>query len=348
MSIDLTPGFNLHGYAGGGIPFISKGNGTSGKSTGTGTDVGDQALAKAKNTPAKVADNTTSTGDTPANLGSSVGSTGNGATAADIAYLDSQAGNLRDLLARSQGTLDQGLTGLGDSYNKSVSDADLQRSRALQDYDTQDQQTNTAKDTALNSVNTNARTLADSLRRTLGLAGGSDSSAYQLAAPQAVARQASTQRNGVLNDYSSNEQAIGIAKTRASEDFDTLLSNLAGQRNQKESALRSGVLQNDQDINKQLADVAAQRASATGVGYAGTLAAQQPYSTAISNSQNSIDSLFNQFRTPTFDITPVNTDAAATKDYTVNSGDIGTDQSQTQDPNSTLSYYLKKQQDQTA
>lgn len=344
LPFDPTPGFNLGKTKG--VTGAIQASGTT-TPLGQGNTAG-SSVANKTNTPTKkVADNGVT--ETPTDLGDGTGGGSNGYNPADIAYLDSQANSLRDMLSRSGVSLDQGLTGINDSFNKEVGNANTQRSRVLQDYGVQDEATNRAKDTALGGVDTNARTLADSLRRTLGLAGGSDSSAYQLAAPQAVARQASTQRNGVLNDFSENEQSITTAKDRASEDFQTLLDNLAEQRKQKESSLRGGVLQNEQSINKSLAEIAAQKAAASGTGYAGSMAAQAPYSAAISSNQGAIDELFNKFRTPTFDVKPISAEAAPLKDYTVNSAEIGTPSSQAQDPSATFSNYLRKlQQEQIA
>jgi hypothetical protein len=64
--------------------------------------------------------------------GGSVG--GGGATGynpADLAYLDNQAGLLRQMLGRTGNTLNQGLANLTDSYNREVGVANQRRSRAL-------------------------------------------------------------------------------------------------------------------------------------------------------------------------------------------------------------------------
>lgn len=301
--------------------------------------------AGSSNVPQKA---TTPNTENPANPGGGSGSNSSG-DAATAAYYDSQANTLRGLLGRSQNTLDQGLTNLSDSYNKQVNDANQQRSRALEDYGIQSENSAHAKDQALGQVDTNARTLNDSLRRMLGQASGSDSSAYQYAAPNAVAREASGDRNKTLDAYSENDRNIGLAQKRATEDFQSLLDNLAAQRGQKESDLRSGVLQSEQDVNSQLADVAAKKAALTGSSYASTLAAQQPYQQAISDRQASIDALFNQFRNPTYDVKPVDVQTPTLRDYVVNSAGINSGSSAaSQDPSQTYGYYLKKNQDQQA
>src|SRR5687767_3406550 len=121
--------------------------------------------------------------ETPPTLSGTGSGGGSSYNPADLAYLDSQSGHLRDMLGRSQVALNQGLTGLDDSYNREVGSANQQRSRALENYGVQREDSTRAKQEAVGQVDTNARVLNDSLRRILGMAAGSDSSAYQYAAP---------------------------------------------------------------------------------------------------------------------------------------------------------------------
>ncbi len=264
---------------------------------------------------------------------------------ADTAYLDTQANSLRGLLGRTNTGLDQGLQNLNSTYDQHVNQQNLNRTRALEDYNTQDQLNTQHQQNAFGQVDSNSRNLNNSLRRTLGLAGAADSSAAQELFPSLVAQNASGQRNDVLQTDANNQAQIGTARTRASQDFATLLDNLKSQRDTQEGSLRQGVLSNQQQINGQLSQIAAQRAQAQGLGYSGTLAAINPYQSAISSEQGSIDGLFNQFNHPNFNVTPVNPQQVSLKDYLVNSTKLGTQNAQSQDPNQTLSYYLNKNKD---
>src|ERR1044072_3267701 len=224
--------------------------------------------------------------------GAGGGSAAGGTNSADeLAYYDSQQNQLRDLLGRTQNTLNQGITNLTDSYNREVSGANQKRSRALEDFQIQREDTTRDKQTALGKVDTNARTLNDSLRRILGQASGSDSSAYQYAAPNAVAREASGKRNSVLSDYAENDRNISLSEKRATDDFQSLLDDLARQRGERERDLRTGVLESEQDLNAKLADVAGRRASAAGGGFASIRAAQSPYESATNDRRAQIDHL---------------------------------------------------------
>lgn len=267
-------------------------------------------------------------------------------TGAELAYYDNQSSLLRDMLSRTQTALNQGLTGLSDSYNREVGGANTQRSRALENYDVQRQDTTRAKQEALGQVDTNARVLNDSLKRILGMASGSDSSAYNIAAPNAVARQASGERGEVLSDHAENDRNIALAEKRATEDFASLLEDLSRQRGQREQELRSGVLEQEQGINRNLADVAAEKARAQGLGYGAAMAMQQPYAAAVNERQGQLDSLFERFRSPTLTARPVEVQTPQLRDYMVDRAGINATAQGGQQQYTPYSNFLRKPDDE--
>lgn len=263
----------------------------------------------------------------------------------DLAYLDDQESQLKRLLKSAGNTLDSGLTNLSDSYNKEVGGANARRSRTLEDFGIQREDDTRDKSSALGKVDTNARTLNDSLRRILGMASGSGSSAYKYAAPNAVARQASAQRTGVLGDYAENDRNITLSENRAKTDFESLLEDLANQRKQQESDLRGGVLEREQGINSDLANVAAERAKLLGGGYAETRLAQAPFREAINSRQSQLDSLFERFRSPTLTPKPVNVQTPNLRDYMVDRAGINANR-QSQSQYSPYMNFLRPKQDE--
>ena len=251
------------------------------------------------------------------------GSGGSGASAADLAYLADQESLLRGILATTLQRQNEGMTQIGDDYTKESNAANLSRSRALENYGLQREDTSRGKETALGKVDTNARTLAQSVRQRIGLASGSGSSAYQLTAPSAVARDASLERSGVQEDFGTNFRNLGLAEKRATEDFDSLLGDLSAQRASKEKGLREGILTQEQGIQGSLADIARQRVAAQGGSYDAVRAASAPYQTQIADRQAQIDGLFSQYRTP-YTVKDVNVQTPELKNYTVDRQAIGT------------------------
>lgn len=267
-------------------------------------------------------------------------------SAEDLAYIDDQIAQLTGQKARIGAGLQTGLTGLEDSYNKNLSEQNLNRSRALEDFDMKTEDTTRNKNAAIGRVNTNARVLSDSLRRRLGMAGGSDSSAYNITAPGAVARDASADRTGVVEDFGVNFRNLDVAKKRADTDFASLLEDLSAQRRNSERGLRQGILEQENQVDTSLADAARQRAGLLGGGYNAAKLASAGYETGINNRNSQIDSLFSQYRNP-YTIKPVDVQKVNLRDYLVDKAAIQTNQqNNTQDPYAPYSPTIQKQDDE--
>ena len=276
------------------------------------------------------------------------GSAGGGAASsynpADIAYLDDQRARLEAQQRSADTALNNGLTQLQDSYNKEVSGANSRRSQALADLNTKREDTTRAKDSAITRVNDNARTLAEGLRRRLGLASGSGSSAYQFAAPGAVSTEASKNRSGVLENFGMNFRDLDTTEQRQKSQFEELLADIEAQRKSRESDFRSGILEKKNQIDNSLSEVARQKALTLGGGYAQAKAAMQPYSSAIDSRQAEIDNLFSKFRTP-YSIKAIDTSAPSLRDYMVDRANIKAQQPGPQDPTAAYNdpFNIKKQ-----
>lgn len=260
--------------------------------------------------------------------------------ASDLAYLDDQDNSLKGQLASAQTGLSQGLQQLDDSYNENVGRTNEDQATADTGFNTNRTDTTKDKLTAVDSANSNSNTLSNSIRRILGLAAGSNSSAFQVAAPKLLATDLTAKRQGINDTYTKNYGAIDSAETASDTKFARALQDLSDQKKQKESGLQSGVDQQVQSINQQLGQNALSRAQINGAGYAGTKAAIAPYSQAIADRQTAIDNLFSTYRTPytLSDTTPV---AANTSSYTVDPTTLGTTTTDTSGGDGTDSPYLQ-------
>lgn len=236
--------------------------------------------------------------------------------AADLAYLDDQEGLLKGMLGSAGKTLNDGITQINDSYNKETGRTNAAKSQAEADYGVKREDTTRGKQAAVGQVNSGARTLADSVRRMLGMASGTNSSAFKEAAPNLIARDATQKRSGVVETFGKNFRDIDSAETQTMSSFKDYLDDLVEQRNQKESGLRSGVLQQEQQINQSLGQIARDRANIQGGGYTAMRAASAPYQAEVSARQQQLDGLFEKFRTP-FQTKDVAVAAPTLADYTV-------------------------------
>lgn len=225
---------------------------------------------------------------------SSGGSTGGtSSNQQDLDYLNNQSSLYDRLLQSLKSTESSGLQKLDQSKIEAENKAKLQQERALRDFSVKREDTTRAKQNALGQVDTNARTLSDSMRRIIGMAAGSGASA-NLAANSAVARQASQQRNNVMSGYAANDRDLSTAENDTNVDFESLLQDIANQRKQKEEEFRAGLAQQEQGIVQSQGEIAAERARLQG---GNTLSAMKPYQDRYFGLQTNIDQLPAQFAT---------------------------------------------------
>lgn len=235
--------------------------------------------------------------------------------APQIASIDAQTSGLQNNLGYADTQEQQGLQNLQDQFNQQKSSANQNHSRALQDFQTQGQNDNNNYQQAIDQVNTKARTLADSVRQMLGNASGSGSSAYQLTAPGAVARQANLQNQTINDTFGQNFGALKTAQDREGQDYNNLLTSLQDQFTKGQNGLKTGIEQTKQAINGQLADLAAQRAAYLGGNIQAAQSAAQPYQNAANTSQSAIDQIAAQYHSPFASVTPVQVAAPSLRDY---------------------------------
>jgi len=198
--------------------------------------------------------------------------------------LDDQESTLRKLLGSVGTQKTQGLEKLAGSYNTEKLAGENQYGQQFEDNTRQ-------KLGALNKVDTNARTAANSLRRLLGLSGSANQSALKFAAPNAIARVASQERGDQIENFGLNDRNITNAKQ-------TFLDDLLAKKNERESEFLKGILAQEQSLNSDLADIGGRRAQNNGGDYAAVRAARSPFQATIDTKQAEIDSLFNKYNTP--------------------------------------------------
>lgn len=287
----------------------------------------------------------TNTGTRDITTGRSYG-TGEGAQAApaydanELRALDQQKSLYERLLESAKGTLAAGLNSLADSYNLNLNRTNQDRSRALQNYSDQRNEVETSREKALNNVGDNSRTARNSLMRVLGMASGGGS-AFDMA-DSAVAREATKNRSNVLDSYTSNVTNLGKAEEDAKTQFQRILEDLGTQKKSREGELRSGVLTQQQTIEAQLAQLAADRARLLG---GDQFAAAEPYRQNYLNYQNQIDQIPGQFRTAV-DYNPASLQQPTLKDYLVDRASIGGQAQGQQTQYSPYANFLRKQQDE--
>jgi hypothetical protein len=263
----------------------------------------------------------------------------------DLAYLNDQENSLRGLFGEADNAFRQGQQGIADEFGRAEQRKKEDQARANRDYNLKETTTTTAKTSSLGKVNDNARNLANSVRRRLALSGGTSSSAYQEAAPAAVAAEATRDRTGVMENYGANFNAIKTARDDAKSQFERMFEDLRLQRSGREQALQQGVLQNKNDVEQKLSALAQERAKLLGGGYQAQRVAQQPYLDALNSRKGEINSLADRYRNP---FTPQEVKVAnpSLRDYMVENAGITPEQQQEVTYNDYLNKLKKQDEEQ--
>ena len=245
-----------------------------------------------------------------------------GIESANAAY-DTQLGSLRGMLGQVGTTREQGLQQMSDSYN-------TEKQQGLQKYGQQRDDNSQNRLKALDGVATKARTGFNSLRSLLGLSGSANQSAAGVAS-NAVARQASQDRQGQIDTYGRNERDITNAETG-------FVTSLDMQRKERERNFLQGLLEQENDINSKIGDVEMRKAQINGSNYQQMLNAYAPYQSAIDSTQSKINGLYDQYKTP------FNAEAklAQTSQFNIDPTAIKAEQQGGQSEYSPFSQFLRK------
>ena len=234
----------------------------------------------------------------------------------DLAYIDGQLAALNNQYGRLDTTERNSLDAVEQRYNQQLGETNQARGRAIEDFNTKFQVSDQGRQKSLGQVETNARTLADSLRRRIGMASGSGSSAYQVTAPGAVAQQASDQRANVLDDYSQNFLALDRDKKRAEEDFNKALTELNNWKSESTMGVKNDIGLKRNEITEAQSRAAGERAKLMNGGYAGIRSAMAPYEQQINERNSFLDGLYDKYASK-YQAKPVQVANTQLRDYAV-------------------------------
>jgi hypothetical protein len=240
-----------------------------------------------------------------------------------VAYWNDNIGSLQRLLDSSNTQRGQGIENINNSFNRNLDSINGQESRTLRDYGIKEQDTQTARQDNLQKIGSQARQGNEGLQRLFQLSGAGVSSASQMVAPNAVARDASGKRASTLNTFGKNMRDIDTARTDAKEQFSSSRTDLESQKRQKEQSFIEGILNLQNDLNSKLSNAVTQRGIAQGGTYSGLAGARAQYDGAIRDNQGKIDGLFNQYRDPAFSVRQVQAKVPNLAQYTADPTAIG-------------------------
>jgi hypothetical protein len=264
-----------------------------------------------------------------------------GYTAADITYLQGIKRDYEDQLARLGTTQEQGNKRIADEYGRELDSANVSKANQLNAYGENRQQQTGIKGKNYSQINNAANKGYNSLASILGRASGTGSSAFQQLLPNLIGKDVFSKRTAANNVYGENVRGIDQAEKGYLTSFDELLDDLKRQKDDNERQLLTGVNETRANINSKLATAAGQLAAARGGGVAQIRAAQDPYSAQVTESRNTIDSLFDKYFRP---YTPKQVTAAAPElsNYTMDRSLINAGKQGAVDPTNPYADMLRK------
>lgn len=236
-----------------------------------------------------------------ASRGGVLGASTTGGSAPDVSAYDlasSQAQKAYDRLDNAQRS---GESSINSSYQDALKQLLGGYNTSQAAYKSNDLQTRQGYVAGKNSIGANAGSTLSGLQRLLGSRGAGGGSAYNIAAPDAVARAASQQYNDVGNQFSQNENILNTNWGQYQQNYD---NSLLGAKKSRENLLQQNeqsINQNRAELQNTLAQLASQRAQALGGNQAD---AAQPY---LNKANSILDQLSN------YKVSPVDYKTAAYK-----------------------------------
>ena len=238
--------------------------------------------------------------------------------------LDRNLGSLRGILGNIGQTRQQGESQLDTTYNNSKTSGEAK-------YNAQDVTNLQDREKALGKVDTNARTGYNSLKRLLGLSGSANQSALKFAAPNAIARVASGERQDQLDNYGKNAAAVQNSRT-------SFLEGLKNEYDQNKSNFLRGLFEQENDTQAKIGELEMQKAALNGGNYEGIRAAYAPYQSTIDQNNAKIGQIFEQYKAPL----KTQANLASMNDFNVDKAAIGADKSMGGEEYSPYAQFLKR------
>jgi len=200
---------------------------------------------------------------------------------------DQAIGNTNSAIDRLGSQFTSGNSAIDSSYQNALNQLLLGRNQSQNAYDTSKQQATQGYVGAKNTIGTNAGASLQGLQRLLGSRGAGGSSAFNQAAPEAVARQATQQRAEAGNQFGQNNQALDTNWNNYLTGYNNSVADVGNQRDQQRQGLQSNIENNRATLLQSLAQLTAQRSQAQG---GNGVAESQPFldqANGILNAQSS-------------------------------------------------------------
>lgn len=294
LNFDPTPGFNINSSAGGGVPFVSKGNGSTGQAPAARDpyslllpDAGTGAGGIQANDQGSYQQNQT----IAANQARAQAAADAQERAATLFGIDSQLASANDGLGRLDSRLNTGIGNINRDYEAAYSRLMGQRKVARDEYDRGTSDQLNEYQAARNQGATAARSFLDNARRTLGSQGAGGGSAARYGIPYQAQQQAAASNAQAQSTNNRNIGALTTNWNRADADFNNSVGGVQRQRDQGIRDYSSKIEDQRAQLLANIGSLSGQRNIANGGDFRAAQAAANPYTSRIAGILDNIDSL---------------------------------------------------------
>lgn len=199
------------------------------------------------------------------------------------------------------------------AYNTAYQTLLGQANQAAATYGSNTTQNQQGYVTNKNTIGTNAGQSLNGIERLLGSRGAGGSSAALIAAPQAVAQEATSQRAGAGQAYGATQNGLDTSYGTYKQQNQNDINSIGSQEQQQDNAAVASMNSTKAGLLQQLATLSAQKAAAQGTD---PTVAAQPFLTQANNYLQSASTLGLNTFTPAYNTTAYSAPSATT--YTTN------------------------------
>lgn len=182
-------------------------------------------------------------------------SSGNTGGAASDPAIGQAIGNVNSALDRLGNQYNSGASGIDASYQNALNQLLGAKNQGQQTFDQNKQTNSTNYVGAKNTIGSQAGQTLSGLQRLLGSRGAGGGSAATIAAPQAVTRGATLQRQDAGNTFAQNQQGLDQNWGNYLQGYNNQVSSAANQRDQQKQTLQQQIDTNRASLLDSLAQL---------------------------------------------------------------------------------------------
>lgn len=204
----------------------------------------------------------------------------------ELAYWDDQIASGNESLGRLDRTLGVANSNIDAAEREALATAGTQYGKAERDFGTNKQYQIDDQVVTNNNIDTYVRTSNNALQRLFAGAGSGMSSASQIMAPYATARDGTVKRDGADTMYKRNMGKLDTAWQDTTDNYNTTVGSIKKQASDKKQTAKMTYEENRASLLDLIGGATLQKSQAGGSNYLTARAAMQPFQAQASQARD--------------------------------------------------------------